>query len=182
VQTIDDHERWTHGYGLGLGLQREGERILAGHGGSMPGFIAGLLVSSREKIGAAVLTNSSTARVSELTAKLVTTTAERWPVPPEAWRIEEAPPDDVVPLLGHWFMEGDLVVFRWRNGTLEARFPDDPAWKPSAVFRRESDERWRVVSGWEHGEVLRVERAGDGAVTRMVLAGYPVTREPTLWV
>jgi len=34
VQTIDDHERWTSGYGLGLGLRRDGERVLAGHGGS----------------------------------------------------------------------------------------------------------------------------------------------------
>jgi hypothetical protein len=32
------------------------------------------------------------------------------------------------------------------------------------------------VSGWEHGEVLRVE------ADRMVLAGYPVTREPGVWV
>ena len=47
MQTIDDHVRWTGGYGLGLGLRRDGERILAGHGGSMPGFIAGVLVSPR---------------------------------------------------------------------------------------------------------------------------------------
>ena len=43
-----------------------------------------------------------------------------------------------------------------------------------AVFDRESPERWRIVSGWEHGEALRVE------AERLVLAGYPVTREPRL--
>ena len=67
-------------------------------------------------------------------------------MPPEPWRVEEPPPDDVVPLLGVWFMEGDPVVFRWRDGKLEARFPDDADWEPPAVFRRESDDRWRVVS------------------------------------
>src|SRR5581483_7219285 len=30
LQVIKDHERWTHGYGLGLALRRDGERILAG--------------------------------------------------------------------------------------------------------------------------------------------------------
>jgi CubicO group peptidase (beta-lactamase class C family) len=182
VQTIDDHVRWTGGYGLGLMLLRDGERILAGHGGSMPGFIAGVYVSPTDKIGTAVLTNSSTAALGDLLKKLVATTVERWPVPPEPWRVEEPPPDDVVPLLGIWFMEGDQFTLRWRDGALEARFPDDPEWKPSAVIRRESGDRWRVESGWEQGEGLRVERDAEGNVVRLVLAGYPVTREPTLWV
>jgi CubicO group peptidase (beta-lactamase class C family) len=176
VQSIDDHLRWTGGYGLGLMLRRDGERVLAGHGGSMPGFIAGVYVSSSEKIGAATLTNSSTAVLGDLTLKLAAVTNERWPVPPEPWQVEEPPPDDVVPLLGIWFMEGSQLVISWRNGTLEARFPEDAEWKPPAVFRREAEDRWRIVSGWEHGELLRVER------DRLVLSGYPVTREPQLWV
>jgi hypothetical protein len=157
-------------------LRRDGERVLAGHGGSMPGFIAGVYVSPAEKIGAAALTNSSSAALGDLTLKVVAVTNERWPVPPERWQVEEPPPDDVVPLLGIWFMEGSQLVISWRNGTLEARFPEDAEWKPPAVFRREAEDRWRIVSGWEHGELLRVER------DRLVLSGYPVTREPQLWV
>jgi CubicO group peptidase (beta-lactamase class C family) len=182
VQSIDDHTRWTGGYGLGLMLRRQGERIFAGHGGSMPGFIAGVYVSPSDKVAAAVLTNSSSAAVGDLVLALVAATAARWPVPPEPWRVEQPPPDEVVPLLGIWFMEGDQVVIRWRDGALEARFPDDPEWAEPAVLRREGDDRWRIASGWEHGELLRVERDGGGTVTRLVLAGYPVTREPTLWV
>jgi CubicO group peptidase (beta-lactamase class C family) len=149
VQAIDDHERWLSGYGLGLGLRRDGDRILAGHGGSMP---------------------------------LVRTTVEEWPVAPEPWRVGEPPPDDVAPLLGIWFMEASQVVFRWREGKLEARSPDDADWEPPAVFERETDDRWRTVSGPEHGEALRIERGADDAVTRMVWAGYPVTREPGPWL
>ncbi|MDX6486703.1 MAG: hypothetical protein QOF43_1856 [Gaiellaceae bacterium] len=176
VQSIADHVRWTGGYGLGLQLLRDGERILAGHGGSMPGFIASVLVSPADKIGAALLTNSSTARLAALTMKLVDETVTRWPVPPEPWKVDEPPPAEIAPLLGIWFMEGDQVVFRWRNGTLEAQFTDAAEWEEPAVFERESSDRWRVVSGWEHGEALRIEPE------RLVLAGYPVTREPTLWV
>ena len=182
VQTIDDHVRWTGGYGLGLMLQRDGDRILAGHGGSMPGFIAAVYVSPADKIGVGILTNSSGATLGELAKKLVGATVERWPVPPPPWKVEAPPPDDVVPLLGIWFMEADLFTMSWRNGKLDARFPDDPDWKPSAVIARESGDTWRVESGWEQGEVLRIERDPEGNIVRLVLAGYPVTREPTLWV
>jgi CubicO group peptidase (beta-lactamase class C family) len=176
VLTLSDHLRWTQGYGLGLQLFRDGERILTGHGGSMPGFIAAVMVSPSEKIGAATLTNSSEARLGALTQALIRETVARFPVPPEPWHVDEPPPDDVAPLLGIWFMEGSQLVFRWKNGTLEAQFADAEAWEEPAVFERGADGRWRIVSGWEQGEVLRIED------DRMVLAGYPVTREPQVWV
>ena len=66
VQAIADHERWLSGYGLGLGLYRDGDRILAGHGGSMPGFIATLGFSAAEKVVVTALTNESEADISEL--------------------------------------------------------------------------------------------------------------------
>jgi CubicO group peptidase (beta-lactamase class C family) len=176
VQAIADHERWLSGYGLGLGLSRDGDRILAGHGGSMPGFIAVLAFSAKEKVAAAALTNESEADLGELGNALVATTVDEWPVAPETWRVGEPPPDDVVPLLGIWFMEGAQLVFRWKNSTLEAQFTDAAAWEEPAVFERGADGRWRIASGWEQGEVLRIED------DRMVLAGYPVTREPQVWV
>ncbi len=176
VLTLSDHVRWTQGYGLGLQLFRDGERILTGHGGSMPGFIASLMVSPSEKIGAAALTNSSEARLGALTQSLVRETVTRFPVPPEPWRVDDPPPEDVVSLLGIWFMEGAQLVFRWKNSTLEAQFTDAAAWEEPAVFERGADGRWRIASGWEQGEVLRIED------DRMVLAGYPVTREPQVWV
>jgi CubicO group peptidase (beta-lactamase class C family) len=145
LQSLSDHERWTGGYGLGLMLIRDGERILAGHRGSMPGFIAGLYVSPLDKVGVAVLTNSTEAALDELALKLVGETVDRWPVAPAPWRVQEPPPDDVVALLGIWFMEGSQLILRWRDGALQAVYPDDPPWKPPAVLRRESDTRWRIV-------------------------------------
>jgi CubicO group peptidase (beta-lactamase class C family) len=181
VQAISDHERWLSGYGLGLGLYRDGDRILAGHGGSMPGFIATLAFSAKEKVVVAALTNESEAEIGDLGVALLGTTVEEWPVAPEPWRIGEPPPDDVVPLLGIWFMEAARLVFRWRDGKLEARFDGVSDWQPPSVFERETDDRWRTVSGLEHGEALRLVRGEDGALERMVWAGYPVTREPGPW-
>jgi CubicO group peptidase (beta-lactamase class C family) len=181
VQAIADHERWLSGYGLGLGLNRDGDRILAGHGGSMPGFIAQLLFSAKDKVVVAELTNESQADLGELGIALLSTTVDEWPVAPEAWRIGDPPPDDAAAVLGIWFMEATRVVFRWREGKLEARLEGMPDWQPSAVFERETDDRWRTVSGPEQGEALRIVRAPDGSVERMVWAGYPVTREPGPW-
>jgi len=181
VQVIAEHERWLAGYGLGLELRRDGDRILAGHGGSMPGFIARLFFSPKEKVAVAALTNESEAALIEPALSLVRTTVEEWPVAPERWRVGEPPPDDVVPLLGIWFMEAARLVFRWREERLEARYDGMLDWEPSAVFEREADDRWRTVSGPEHGEALRIERGEDGSVVRMVWAGYPVTREPGPW-
>ena len=181
VQVLADHERWTAGYGLGLALRRDGERILAGHSGSMPGFIAMLFFSPGDKVVTAALTNESHGLIGDLALALVRTTVEEWPVVPEAWGVGEPPPDDVLPLLGTWFIEAAQVDLRWRDGKLEARSPSDAAWEPPAILERESDDRWRTVSGPEHGEALRIERAPDGSVTRMIWAGYPVTREPGPW-
>jgi CubicO group peptidase (beta-lactamase class C family) len=181
VQAIADHERWLSGYGLGLGLTRDGDRILAGHGGSMPGFIAELLFSAKDKMVVAELTNESDADLGELGTVLLATTVDEWPVTPEAWRIGEPPPGDAVTILGIWFMEAARLVFRWREGKLEARFDGTPDWQPSSVFERETNDRWRTVSGREQGEALRIVRGPDGSVEQMVWAGYPVTREPGPW-
>jgi CubicO group peptidase (beta-lactamase class C family) len=181
VQVITEHDRWLAGYGLGLGLRRDGERILAGHSGSMPGFIAQLHFSAKEKVVVAALTNESEAALGDLGIALVAATVDEWPVAPELWRVGEPPPDDVVPLLGAWFIEATRLVFRWRDGKLEARYDGMLDWEPSSVFERETDDRWRTVSGSEHGEALRIERGEDGSIARLVWAGYPVTREPGPW-
>jgi hypothetical protein len=138
-------------------------------------------VSAKEEVGVAVLTNESEANLVPLALSLVRTTVDEWPVAAEPWRVGEPPPDDVVSLLGIWFMEASQLVFRWIEGRLEARFTEMLDWEPSAVFERESDDRWRTVSGPEQGEALRIQRGSDGSVTRLVWAGYPVTREPGPW-
>ena len=71
VQVIAEHERWLTGYGLGLKLCRDGERILAGHSGSMPGFIAWMFFSAKENVVAAALTNASDAALRALGLSLV---------------------------------------------------------------------------------------------------------------
>jgi hypothetical protein len=78
-------------------------------------------------------------------------------------------------------MEAAQITFRWRDGRLEASSPDDPDWMPPAVFEKETDDRWRTVSGPEHGEALRLVLDDGGTLKQLIWAGYPVTREPGPW-
>ena len=59
VRTMVDQAGWTLGWGLGLELYRSGDHLFVGHGGAMPGHLAGLVVNRSTGIGSAVLTNTS---------------------------------------------------------------------------------------------------------------------------
>ena len=52
-------EAWAGGYGLGLQLFRHDGRVLYGHSGSMPGFLATLCVSAADGVGAITLANAT---------------------------------------------------------------------------------------------------------------------------
>ena len=55
---IADPDGWTSGYGLGLQLWRRGERVLVGHTGSMPGYLAVVLVHRPSQTGVVAFANS----------------------------------------------------------------------------------------------------------------------------
>ena len=49
---------WKSGQGLGFALERDGERTLVGHGGSLAGYRTQITISPEEKIAVIVLTNA----------------------------------------------------------------------------------------------------------------------------
>ena len=55
---LADLDGWTHGYGLGLQLWRSGERVYIGHTGSMPGYLAVLVVHRRSGTGVVAFANT----------------------------------------------------------------------------------------------------------------------------
>jgi CubicO group peptidase (beta-lactamase class C family) len=177
-QTMVDHERWKLGFGLGLQLFRDGDRIFAGHGGAMPGFLAMVVASRKEGTGAILLTNSGAAKgVQDLAVELAVKAADAYPAEPTPWTVREPAPPELDGVLGRWWSEGGEWVFRWRGGELVAE-PDMPSEIVPTRFRREAEDRYRAITGSERGEQLRIVRGDDGAVTRMYFATYPFTRTP----
>jgi hypothetical protein len=173
---------WTLGWGLGIELWRRGERVFGGHTGGFPGFLSVLLYSRRDGIGTVLLTNSGRwPKLSATALDLAEAALEELAPERDPWTPAEAPPTEILPLLGRWWSEGDETVFSWRDGKLEARPAAAPPEREPSVFEPEGDDRFRVVSGRERGEVLRVVRDGDGEVVRLYWATYPFTREPELF-
>ncbi|HET7531203.1 MAG TPA: serine hydrolase domain-containing protein, partial [Mycobacteriales bacterium] len=179
LAVLADPVRWTLGYGLGLMLHRRGDRVLAGHAGAMPGFLADLMVAREEKVGAVVLTNTGDgADPVDLAGRLVEIVLDEEPVEPPEWTPGTAPPPDVAELVGTWWLEGQEFTFRWRDGRLEARRRGAPDWAEPSTFERLDHDRWRTLGAGEVGEVLRVVRDGSGAVAELRWASYKVTRDP----
>jgi CubicO group peptidase (beta-lactamase class C family) len=173
---------WTLGWGLGIELWRRGDRILGGHTGGFPGFLSILLYSRRERIGAVLLANTSRwAKLSATGLDLAEAALEELTPELEPWAPEEPPPDEILPLLGRWWSEGDEVIFSWRRGKLEARLAAAPPEREPSVFEPEGEDRFRTVSGRERGELLRVVRDDAGGVVRLYWATYPFTRAPEIF-
>jgi hypothetical protein len=172
--------RWRMGHGLGLMLLRRGDRVYAGHGGAMPGFLTGLMLSPADRIAAAVLTSTSAvAEPEELAVSLCERALELDPVAPEPWEPGEAPPDELAGVPGRWWSEGEEFVFRFRQGRLEAKLPRSVL--PPGVFERVEADVYRTVSGRERGELLRLVRDETGAVVKLYWATYPFTRAPQVF-
>ena len=170
---------WTLGWGLGIELWRRGECVFGGHTGGFPGFVSILAYSRENRVGAVVLTNSGTWDALDKTGiDLAEAGLEELAPEFEPWAPEDAPPPEVEPLLGRWWSEGSETIFSWRAGRLEARLAGAPPEREPSVFEQEAEDRYRVVSGRERGELLRVVRDEDGAVTRLYWATYPFTRAP----
>ena len=170
-QVMMNPDDWTVGWGIGLELLNQNGRIFGGHSGAMAGFLAGLFLNRESRVGAAVLTNSGTrAPTREIAVELAGITLEKWPAEIEPWMPETAPPPEVAAILGHWWSEGNEFVFAWKGGKLVARIPGAPPRVKPSVFEPLPGGGWRVESGRERGERLRIE--GE----RMIWAGYPFTR------
>ena len=170
-QVMMNPDDWTVGWGLGLELVLHEGRVFGGHGGAMPGFLAGLYLNRETKTGAAILTNAGTrAPVRDIVLELASATLELWPPDIEPWLPESAPPPEVAAILGHWWSEGYEFDFAWRDGKLTARLPGAPPRIKPSVFEALPDGGYRVVSGRERGERLRVED------DHLIWAGYIFTR------
>lgn len=170
-QVMVNPDLWDVGWGLGLELVNRDGKIFGGHGGAMPGHLAGVYVNRRSGVGAAALTNSgSRGPMKELALELALATLEQWPAEIEAWTPEAEPSPAVRAILGRWWSEGSEFVFSWESGVLRARAVGAPAHQEPAEFEADGDA-FRVAKGRERGERLRV----DGE--RLVWAGYLFTRE-----
>jgi CubicO group peptidase (beta-lactamase class C family) len=175
---MTDVQGWARAYGLGFDLQRIGERILAGHGGAMPGFLAGLRVSRQDRVGAVVFANCTAgAETVALAGQLVNAVLDAEPSLARVWSPSQAQPD-FDGILGSWWTEGEEIVFEVRDNALWSRMPGGLPIADTRFVRVEGD-CYRAAVGREGGELLEIIRGPGGDVERMYFATYALTRSPT---
>src|SRR6478752_9569059 len=99
--TVNDNpgQPWTTAHGLGWQVWNVDGTRYAGHGGSMPGFLAGLRVEVESGDGVVVVTNT-TSGMGAIAPELLTAYVEREPRLPEPWHAAGDP--SALELVGTW--------------------------------------------------------------------------------
>ncbi|MGW5304781.1 serine hydrolase domain-containing protein [Streptomyces griseoluteus] len=164
-------------YGLGLQIQHRDGRLLAGHSGSLPGFLATLTFSVADDVAAVVLANcTSGPAVGAVGADLVRIVAEAEPRIPEPWRpLREVDPS-VLELAGPWYWGTHPYLLRV--------LADGITLGPLAGggrrtrFRQNGDGTWTGLEGYYAGEALEAVRRPDGTVSHLDLGSFVFTRQP----
>jgi CubicO group peptidase (beta-lactamase class C family) len=155
-------------YGLGLRLIEQGGRQLVGHGGTMPGFMAGIFVDPERRDGVVVLCNATTGLSYDTTPGTFLGQGDE-PVAVPEWVPTERVPPEVVPVLGLWFWGNTALELRWQNERLELRNLNSN--EVSDAFEL-WDGRLIGVSGYHRGETLHVRP------THLECATFVYTRTP----
>ncbi len=177
---MSDLESWTTGHGLGLELVRSGERVFAGHGGSMPGYLAHLWTHRGSRTGVVTFANAYTLhgqRMAELSRRLLAEVLDGEPERPAPWQPapEAGEPHE---LDGAWWWMGREFAARYDAAANELVVT--PVTVPATPWRftTEGADVWRCHSGSNDGEVLRVRRDGDGVPVELDIATFVHTRQP----
>jgi CubicO group peptidase (beta-lactamase class C family) len=165
-------------YGLGLQVLHRGGRILVGHSGSLPGFVAALVIGVEDDVAAVVLSNcTSGPRALTVATDLVRIVAEAEPRIPEPWRPAPDIDASVVELAGPWYWGTQACALHLKADSMVELGPLSGAGRRSR-FRANGDGTWTGLDGYYTGEVLRAVRRPDGSVSHLDLGSFVFTHQP----
>lgn len=165
-------------YGLGMQIQSRDGRLLVGHSGSLPGFLANLTISVADDVAAVVLANcTSGPLLGAVGADLVRIVAEAEPRIPEPWRPLPEVDTAVLELAGPWYWGTHAFVLRL---TAERGVSLDPLGGSGrrSRFGVNGDGTWTGLEGYFAGELLRAVQRPDGSVSHLDLGSFVFTRQP----
>jgi CubicO group peptidase (beta-lactamase class C family) len=166
---VDSSAPGWSAYGLGLQTVRVDGQVLVGHGGSMPGFLAGVFVDRAEQTGGVMLANT-TSGLDPLVPGLLADLRAAEPRVVEAWT--PSPPPVPLDVLGIWFWGPAPHVLRAQAGGLLHLGPMTGRVGRASRFAPRKDGTWVGLDGYYAGETLRI------APDHLDLATFVFTRTP----
>lgn len=165
-------------YGLGMQLQSRDGRLLVGHSGSLPGFLANLTMSVEDDVAAVVLANcTSGPLLGSVGADLVRIVADAEPRIPEPWRPLPEVDRSALQLTGQWYWGTHAFALRLTAAEGVSLEPLSGTGRRSR-FRSNGDGTWTGLEGYYAGELLRAVRRADGTVDHLDLGSFVFTRQP----
>jgi CubicO group peptidase (beta-lactamase class C family) len=170
---------WTTAHGLGIQLFNvNGERSW-GHWGSMPGHVGALIVDASTRDAVVVLSNATSGLSGELPGDLLRILREHEPPAPSAARARQpadALAEGVLELAGAWYWgTAAFVLSVTAGGHLELRALDRGR---ESSFRPTGPDSYVGLSGYYHGETLRIVRRRDGSVSHLDIGSFVFSRRP----
>lgn len=167
---VDDTRGEWSAYGYGVQVHRIDGRVIVGHGGSVPGFLAVVAAEPGERSGVVVLANATGGMDGTLATDLLTTVRESEPLVVAEWRPSPQIDSAVLALVGLWYWGPTAFLMKLRpDGQLE--LGPAGAGGRAALFAS-VDGRWIGRSGYYAGEELRLI---DG---HLDIGTFVFTREP----
>ena len=177
---VDSRPDGWFGHGLGPQVwpvtRPDGTRgTHVGHGGSMPGFLAGLRADPSSGDAAVVFANATSGLAAAVDADLLALLAQNEPLLPEPWRPSSVG-EGVEELLGPWYWGPSSLAVRadaegFTLGGLGGR-------ARTSRFRPDGEGGFVGLDGYYAGETLRVVRRDAGSVDHLDLASFVITRAP----
>jgi CubicO group peptidase (beta-lactamase class C family) len=164
---------WTGAYGLGWQLWNVDGTRYAGHGGSMPGFLAGLRVNIETGDGCVVFANA-TSGLRAFSTDLLALFAEREPIVPKPWSADS---DQVsaLELTGEWYWGTTaFTMSAGRDGYLVLGEPG----AGRGCRLKPAPGGWTGLDGYYAGETLTVVRDGSDRVSHLDLGSFRLSRTP----
>jgi CubicO group peptidase (beta-lactamase class C family) len=166
------------GYGFGTQIVEHRGRVLFGHGGSMPGFLATLWVSPDDGLGAVTLSNTTAGpAIGEIAADLIDIVASNEPRLPKRWKPQPGIGSELLALAGLWYWGPRATVLRVLSPQTLELTPAAGSGRGS-IFRAAGDGTWTGLNGYYTGETLRLVPAADGVDEHLDLGTFVFTREP----
>jgi hypothetical protein len=166
---VDSSAPHWSAYGLGLQVLRMEERTFVGHGGSMPGFLAGVFVDREEQAGAVSLTNT-TGGPEPVVFGLLSDLRAHEPRAVDPWSPSPSPVD--LSVLGVWFWGPSACVLRAVAGGMLHLGPLPGRPGRASRFRRRDDGTWVGLDGYYAGERLTI------AADHLDVGTFVFTRTP----
>jgi CubicO group peptidase (beta-lactamase class C family) len=165
-------------YGLGLQIQHRDGRLIVGHSGSLPGFLANLSISVADDVASVVLANcTSGPLLGAVGSDLVRIVAEAEPRIPDAWRPLTGVDAAVLELAGQWYWGTHAFGLRLTADGLLSLEPLSGHGRRSR-FRADNNGAWIGLEGYYAGELLKAVRRPDGSVSHLDLGSFVFTRQP----